>query len=836
MRTSERQTSDTIRTTARQKALLALFGLGLFVFLLVLAEGLLALLGLGAPRGDSDPFVGFAPGRALFTLEERPGGAVYATHPDKLAFFNHQEFPAEKKRGTYRVFALGGSTTAGRPYDSRVAFPRWLELYLQAMDPSRTYEVINAGAISYASYRIVVLMRELVSYEPDLFVIYTGHNEFLEERSYSEIIHQNTALKKLRFWLDGFRFYTLARQGWERWSPGGAGAARGDPSGPATILPAEVTARLDGWTGLDLYHRDDELARSIVEHFEYNLAQMVRIARRHDIDLISVVPASNVKDFSPFKSEHSAGLDAAQKAHYQELLESGREALASGRPDEARRSLERALEIDDAHAEAHFRLGRAAFELGEWQAARRSLIEAKDRDVAPLRALEALVGRVRSVMGGEHSVPLVDLPRLLEDDNERRHGYRLTGNEEFLDHVHPDLPVHSRIATELIEILVERGLVKRPKGWDDRVLDEIYRREIAALDRTYYAQRDLNLAKVLGWSGKLEEAEEPLLRAVEHLDQEPEVHLNLGIVYQRTGRLEQAREELTRAIELAPEMAEAHFNLGVVLGRAGDAEGGVRALRRALELRPDYPEARYNLGVLELERGDPEAAIASLEALLELKGGTGEIYARLGRAYRRAGRLDDAAASFRQQLELEPGSAAARLELGVTLARQGHDQEAAAWLESALSVDPENAAASYHLGRLASARGDRAAAIEHYRAALRREPRHADALNDLGIQLAASGDLESARQHLLAAIEAQPGHAEAHFNLGVVLDGAGRPRQAIGKIERAIELDPENGRFHHALAALYLAHGDRQRAADHLRRAEELGVEIPAELRRQILE
>ena len=196
--------STPVVTTFGQKLLLVGFGLVLFFLGLGLLEGLFAVLGLGDRDRYEDPFVGFSAGRELFSEKRLPDGRrVYATNAGKLSFFDYQEFAAEKPAGGLRIFGLGGSTTAGRPYDSKVAFPRWIELYLEAMDPGRPYEVVNAGAISYASYRIVVLMKELVRYEPDLFVIYTGHNEFLEERTYADIIHQNLALKKLRIWLGG---------------------------------------------------------------------------------------------------------------------------------------------------------------------------------------------------------------------------------------------------------------------------------------------------------------------------------------------------------------------------------------------------------------------------------------------------------------------------------------------------------------------------------------------------------------------------------------------------------------------------------------------------------
>ena len=53
-----------------------------------------------------------------------------------------------------------------------------------AADPSRRWEVINAGGISYASYREAKLVEEIARYQPDLVLVYSGHNEFLEERTY----------------------------------------------------------------------------------------------------------------------------------------------------------------------------------------------------------------------------------------------------------------------------------------------------------------------------------------------------------------------------------------------------------------------------------------------------------------------------------------------------------------------------------------------------------------------------------------------------------------------------------------------------------------------------
>ena len=56
----------------------------------------------------------------------------------------------KKESGVTRIICLGGSTTYGRPYNDKTSFCGWLREFLPAVDPSRQWEVINAGGISYA--------------------------------------------------------------------------------------------------------------------------------------------------------------------------------------------------------------------------------------------------------------------------------------------------------------------------------------------------------------------------------------------------------------------------------------------------------------------------------------------------------------------------------------------------------------------------------------------------------------------------------------------------------------------------------------------------------------
>ena len=152
---------------------------------LVLGELLLRLCVPRRPARPDDPYVTFRRQEPLFILD---GTATrYETATDRLTAFRPQSFAAEKSARTVRVFCLGGSTVQGRPYSVETSFTTWLRLNLEAAQPATDWEVINVGGISYASYRLVPILRELLTHQPDLFIVYTGHNEFLEDRTYRDV-------------------------------------------------------------------------------------------------------------------------------------------------------------------------------------------------------------------------------------------------------------------------------------------------------------------------------------------------------------------------------------------------------------------------------------------------------------------------------------------------------------------------------------------------------------------------------------------------------------------------------------------------------------------------
>src|SRR5437773_8079369 len=102
-------------------------------------------------------------GRNAQLFELGPHG--YRTAPARQPFFPAQEFLHKKPADGFRIFCFGGSTVHGHPYQSDTAFPKWLEMELNSSGAGERFQAINCGGVSYASYRLAPLVKEVLNYE-----------------------------------------------------------------------------------------------------------------------------------------------------------------------------------------------------------------------------------------------------------------------------------------------------------------------------------------------------------------------------------------------------------------------------------------------------------------------------------------------------------------------------------------------------------------------------------------------------------------------------------------------------------------------------------------------
>jgi lysophospholipase L1-like esterase len=484
---------------------LAAVALGLSVFAAV--EGVCMLGGWGRPADYPDPYVGFSEVHPLFVLDD--AGTRYRIPRSRRDFFAKESFPAVKEPKTFRIFCLGGSTVQGRPYSTPTSFPRWLQLSLNAGDDSRDWEAVNCGGISYASYRLVPILKECLQYEPDLFVICTGHNEFLEDRTYSHIKHAPGYAAVPMRRLSRLRTVTLLRSLISR-ARGKSDVAPDD----RPVLPADTSPLLDVENNqLQAYHRDDEWHAGVVEHFEFNLRRMIDIAAAAEVPVVLVLPPSDLRDSPPFKSETTSGLDAAAASRFRSLVERGRTTARSDLK-KAIAALEEVVRIDGRHAGTWYLLGRCYD--AHWRKtlddryrdkARAAYVRARDEDVCPLRMVSPLEEVMRRV-AAETETPLIDAHALLE----AKCPDGILGRQFLVDHIHPS-PVkgHQAIAHALADLLKSRGTFHPSDNWErDRAASfRRYLSELRRRDESYFLRGERTLRALRAWTKGL--AEKPSL-------------------------------------------------------------------------------------------------------------------------------------------------------------------------------------------------------------------------------------------------------------------------------------------------------------------------------------
>ncbi len=777
--------------------------------LFLAVEMVLVVVGVRPVLYDEDPYVGFSSYIPLFVEETGPDGkTAMVTAKNKLEFFNHQRFARNKPTGTYRIFCMGGSTTFGRPYGDRTSFCGWLRAMLPRADPSRQWELINAGGVSYASYRVAALMEGLVRYEPDLFIIYSGHNEFLERRTYSRIINTPGAVRGLGAIMSRTRIYAVVKQAVDM-----LGRQSGGTTGKRAHLPGEVETILENSLGPEGYHRDGELWKQVLNHYRYNLTRMVDIAQSVGAEVILVTPASNLRHCWPFKSEHRAGLSDADRKYWQTLFNHASEAYAAGQWDEALTAIDKAARVDDRYAHLHYLRGYVLWELKRYDEAKTAFIWALDEDVCPLRALTEMLDIILEV-AEERNVPVVDFATLLERQSE----HATPGENLFLDHVHPTIEGNRQLALALLEAMNKHGIVHLASTWGDAELKRVTQDVEDRLDPKAHGIALRNLSRLFRWAGKYEEGYKLGLRAAQMVPTDSEAHFQIGANALEVGRIDEAISHFRQALQIEPDYAHAHCGLGVALQSQGKLDEAISHYRQALQIKPDYTEAYSNLGNLLAGQGRLDEAINHYYQALQTNPNYAHAHCNLGIAMSAKGKLDEAVSHFRQALRFKLDYTEAHSNLGNALATQGRLEEATEHYRQALQIEPDYVHAHYNLGSLLQSQGKLDEAVSHYRQALQVEPDYVYAHCGLGVVLQSQGKLDEAISHFRQALQVEPDWPRPLNEMARILATHPDPKvqdasEAVRFAERAAELTKyQNASILDTLAAAYAAAGQFDRA------------------------
>jgi tetratricopeptide (TPR) repeat protein len=359
---------------------------------------------------------------------------------------------AEQPAGL-RIFFFGGSATQGYHLSRWSSFAGWYERLLREMAPDQTVEIINLGAGGEGSRQVVDVVRATAADGPaDLFIVYSGNNEYYELRALKAAVPGFDARAELaRRRASRFHLYRHLR---DLIRPAERAVAAGELA-PVDSIDVEIDA--------------DERGLGVLFYGEH-LRAIAEAAQAAGVPLM----LSTVADH---RMSYAQPGDPPPRSP---AVVAGLTALSEARGDRA--AVDHALESLSGKLQSqgdHHEVGRILLHDQLPALARPYFEEAELLDPRPRRSNRLLRTALREV-GEDTATPVCDAARLLD----ARTDIGMAGDEYFMDPCHPTPRGHRVLAEILLRCTIDAGLLPLPGTREEQshALERILRGPAAAED------------------------------------------------------------------------------------------------------------------------------------------------------------------------------------------------------------------------------------------------------------------------------------------------------------------------------------------------------------------
>lgn len=632
--------------TRRRKTVFSV-GLILLPFVLILTlEGLLRLFGLFVP----EPFIVTAEKQHQPVYQFNPWVTKRYFNPEMVTLpaVSPETFSRVESANTFRIFCLGGSTTAGFPFDCQVPFPVQLRYLLSETYPDYQFEVLNAGISAVNSFTVLDLLPDILRHDPDLILIYMGHNEFYGAYGTGSTIAMGTNGAFVRFYLKLQRLHLTQMMKSLINSMTGKGD---DGPPPKRSLMAQVVKDQEIKLGSEKY-------RKTLRNFEENLSILLEICEEKQVPVLLGNLVCNMRDLPPFASA-APELTFAERERYDGARKSGDSLLLAGQPDAALKQYETALSIDSTAAELWFKMGTAQIELGDSVAAKARLEGARDRDLIRFRA-SSDANEIISNVGRKHGVRLVDIKSVFEQESEKG----VIGDDLICDHLHPNPDGYYLMARAFYDAIGSSNLLTNPDltfkpatrpyfvsdlDWDIgllKILEMIHRwpfeeqpvtysdyvahgDPVAAEIARHYLFEDnvwsaakYKMAEVYSRRGDLEKARNEYLSVTLYAPDDPYPYLKIAETYEREANWRARESFLRKALPLPSSKGHLFYQIAISQWRQRKLIEACQSMGKALGSRDLNPEQRKNalfyLAGFHADLNDLQESRRILAALLKI--------------------------------------------------------------------------------------------------------------------------------------------------------------------------------------------------------------------------
>lgn len=517
---------------------------------------------------------------------------------------NVEPFLKAKPAGTRRIFVLGESTTIGYPYFHNGSFHRWLQYRLAHTFPNQHFEIINLALTAVNSYTVLGFARELVDYQPDAVLIYTGHNEYYGAMGVgsTEQFGGNPALVNALLRLRSLKIVQLATNLYQKALALGANAK---PENDGTRMRRMVAEQRIPYQS-EMYERG-------VEQFRANMSEVLDIFANRNVPVFIGNLVSNEGDLKPFAS---FPVDSTRFPGFSKNYGMALDFLQKADSAQAYDYFKKAAESYTSHALCNYYLGQLEADRGDAKAAHTYLAHARDLDGLRFRAPGEFNKIIRQLIGTHSNAHLVDVKHAFEAVSPNG----IIGKGLILEHVHPDLKGYALMSDAFYEALKNAKLI-RPALHAEMSFTQLKREmPIPAIDSLAGVYKIANLKNSWPFNAALDrdtlntdtfEERVAFDLAYRRISWENAMDQAYGH-YIEAGNYREAREIVEALILEQPADAALYSKSAMLSGQLGDERNALLNFQKAFRLAPSFETARY-LFVLLLKIDEPEKAIPYLD-------------------------------------------------------------------------------------------------------------------------------------------------------------------------------------------------------------------------------
>lgn len=373
------------------------------IILLLLAELLLR----GFHYGHNTSLFIHYPDDPDYWVINRYASERYFTDTANATTGSIETFRVKKPANTLRIFVLGESTTAGYPYGHNGSFHRWLKYRLMHTYPNIHFEIINVSLTAVNSYTVLDFGKQVVNFEPDAVLVYTGHNEYYGALGVGSTSHiaNSRFLVQTVLQLRRLRLVQLVGNL--------ISSVKKGISGQVTDQRENLMKRMAASQEI-AYH--SEAYQAGINQFQDNMDELCQLMQNKNIPVFLSTLVSNEKDQHPFISV----------------------PVASGNADQ------------------QFKLAGSSYLSGNYPAAKQAYVKAKELDLLRFRAPEAMNQIIEHLVAKYPNVHLVEARKVFEAHSP----HQILGSETLLEHVHPNLFGYALLSDAFYQSIEKAHLIR----------------------------------------------------------------------------------------------------------------------------------------------------------------------------------------------------------------------------------------------------------------------------------------------------------------------------------------------------------------------------------------